>query len=490
MKKWLRYAFFGLCGMLGATLWQGWQLESRQPHPAVLVSVPPVDPELAVQRLSEALQAPSVSYQAPTPDQLLQAKQAFGQLHQRLKSHFPRAFQQLKTIKSKTFGHSLLLQWPGSNVQLKPILWAAHQDVVPVENPQSWQQPPFSGQLDSQFVWGRGALDDKGSLWAILEAVEAALKAGFQPQHSLYLAFGADEEVSGQGAQAMAAHLQAQGVQLEGVLDEGMVVVPGSMMGLQPPVALIGIAEKGYLTVGLKVEAPGGHASMPAQETAVDILAQALTRLRDHPLPARLEGPAAELFDWLAPEMSGLQKWVLANRTLFAPLLLRQLSDKPSTSALIRTSMAPTMLKGSPKENVLAAQAEAVINLRILPGDTPEGILAHFEQAIHDPRVQLIKLSGADSRPASPVSSTQSLFFKQIAQTARAVFPGCLAAPSLVLAATDSRYYQALAENVYRFQPVYLEPEDLDRLHGKDERIAKKAHLTAIQFYQQLLQQL
>ncbi len=484
LKKGLWFAFLALCGLLGACFWNLSQLTSLQPQPASLTEKIPFDEKQAITHFAEALRFPTVSHQTQLPE----TEQAFQDLRKHLQASFPQVFAQFKI---KTFDQGLLLYWPGQNAAIKPILLAAHLDVVPVEAPQNWQQPPFSGQVDQQFIWGRGALDDKNTALALLEACESLLSQQWQPQRGFYLALGQDEEIGGQkGAAQMAQYLRQSGVQLEAVLDEGLAIVPGSMIGMKPRVALVGIAEKGYLTVELKVEQAGGHASMPQAETAVDILAQALIKSRQSPLPARLSGPASELFKWLNPEMQGLRKFALANLWIFEPILIQQLQGKPSTNAMIRTTMAPTMLSASPKENVLAASASALINLRVLPGDTPEQILAHFNQVIDDRRVQVQSLKGGFGGLASRVSSTQSPFFNSLTQTIRQVFPDAVVAPSLVLAATDSRHYEDLSENTYRFMPVPLSVSDLDRIHGKDERLARGDYLRSIVFFQNLIKKL
>ncbi|MGV3524015.1 MAG: M20 family peptidase [Candidatus Sericytochromatia bacterium] len=486
MRLWMTWAAGLLLAVAVATLSVlGFNLarfQSRQP-PSQAATVPDFADQGAVQRLAEALKLPTISAEMPA------RASAFDALHRLLARSYPTLY---RSLKPERLGHSLLIHWPGTDPRPgSAVLLAAHLDVVPVEQPESWQQPAFAGKIADGYIWGRGSLDDKNSALALLEAIEAALKAGQRPQRSIYIALGEDEEVGGaRGAQRMAALLKQRGVQLEAVLDEGLVIVPGSMIGLQPPVALNGIAEKGYLTLALRVEQAGGHSSMPPRDTAVDLLSRALTRLHDQPLPARLAGPAAGLFDWLGPEMPLARRLALANRALFGSLLLQQLDQSPATSALIRTTVAPTVLKGSPKDNVLAARAEAVINLRVLPGDSLALIQAHFKRVIADSRVQISVLSPPEMARASRVSRTDSAFFGTLSTSIRQIFPEALIAPSLVLAATDSRHYEGVARDIYRFQPVALTAEDLARLHGRDERISVTGYLNSIRFYQQLLAQL
>jgi carboxypeptidase PM20D1 len=484
----LRYGTFALLGLLGASLWQWNQLHSLQPpaaQPTVALlkgEVPSAFQQQALQRLSQAIQTPTISRQSASPLEQAQTQNAFDMLHAQFQKNYPLIYRQLSPQR---MGNSLLIDWPGQSKSA--VLLAAHLDVVPAEA-DAWEQGPFSGALVGGYVWGRGTLDDKSTALAILEATERLLASGFKPRQDIYIALGEDEEIGGaQGAMRMAADLKAKGVNLAGVLDEGMLVVPGSMVGMEKPVALVGLAEKGYLTLELKVSQAGGHSSMPARETAVDILAQALVRLRQSPLPPRLNAPADQLFAWLAPEMKGFQRWALANLWLTESLLISQLQNKPATAALIQTTVAPTMLSASAKENVLASKASAVLNLRVLPGDTPEHILSHYQQAINDERVQIETRSASFSGVSSAVSSTAAPLFGQLTQTIKQTFPEALVAPSLVLAATDSRHYEGLSENIYRFQPLYLEPEDLDRLHGHNERISALAYLKSIGFFEQLL---
>ena len=157
----------------------------------------------------------------------------------------------------------MLYTWPGSNPKLQPMLLMAHQDVVAVApgTEKDWSVDSFSGVVKDGFVWGRGAWDDKGNLMAQLEAVEMLLASGYQPQRTVYLAFGADEEIGGlRGAARIAALLKERKVRLELVLDEGLLITDGIMPGLKQPAALIGVAEKGYLSVVLKMSATPGHA--------------------------------------------------------------------------------------------------------------------------------------------------------------------------------------------------------------------------------------
>jgi carboxypeptidase PM20D1 len=450
-----------------------------QVEPAPLVAVDRGAPE----RLAGAIRFRSVSYQEAAR---LDAGEFLG-LHRYLEARFPRVHQALAHEVVATY--SLLFTWKGRDEGASPVLLLSHLDVVPVESgsENSWTYPPFAGRIADGHVWGRGAMDDKVGVLGLLEAVETLLGAGFAPRRSVYLAFGHDEEVGGEhGAFAIAALLRDRKISPEFVLDEGLTVTEGIVPGVTPPVALVGIAEKGYLSVELVVQSEGGHSSTPPPETAVGILATAIHDLERRQLPTGIEGAARKLFDFIGPEMGLANRVALANLWLFGPLVERRLAAAPATNALIRTTTAPTIIEGSVKENVLPARARAVVNFRIRPGDSVQGVLDHVRAVVDDPRVAVTALQTTVSEP-SPESSVTSEAFATIGRTIRQVFSGALVAPSLVLGATDSRHYASLTAEVYRFLPFRMRPEDIRRPHGIDERISVEDYARAVRFYAQLI---
>ncbi len=343
-----------------------------------------IDRAALVKRLSEAIRFKTLSLQEPAhsnPDEFLQ-------LHAFIDRSFPRLHQSLN--KETVGGYSLLYTWLGKDKRLKPLLLMAHMDVVPVEaaTESSWHQPPFSGRVADGFIWGRGAMDNKASVMGLLEAVEHLLESGFEPQRTVYLAFGHDEEIGGNdGAAKIAGLLHSRGVELEYVLDEGLNIFNGIVPGISAPVALIGVAEKGYLTLQLTAESPGGHSSAPSEHTAITVISRSLQRLEARPFPTRLSEPTREMFEFLGPEMSWTKRLALANLWLFDPLLKNQLTRSPLTNALVRTTMTPTIFHAGVKENALPTKASAVINLRLAPGETVAGAIAHVRAAIDDPSV-------------------------------------------------------------------------------------------------------
>jgi carboxypeptidase PM20D1 len=472
-------------GMLLAVLFvRTERFTSRQIHvePAQEQEVV-VNAQDAAQHLAATLRFRTVSFQEGT--QL--PREEFLGLHRYLEGTFPKLHAVL--ARETVADYSLLYAWKGSDAGLRPLVLMAHQDVVPVEpgTEKLWAYPPFDGRIAEGYIWGRGSMDDKACLAAILEAVEKLVGEGFRPRRTIYLAFGHDEEVGGQeGARAVAELLGSRGIRPEMVLDEGGVVIQSGALPIARPVALVGVAEKGYLSLELTVQTEGGHSSAPPAHTAVGILSAAITNLESHPFPGSLRGPAREMFEYLGPEMPFTRRLVFANLWLFGRLVERRLEASPASSALVRTTTAPTIIEGGVKDNVLPNKARAVVNFRILPGDSIASVLAYVRQVINDPRVQVQPLSGFRAEP-SPVSSTDSPAFAMLMRTVRQVFPDAVVAPMLVIGGTDARYYAQLTESDYRFDPFRATDQDLTRVHGTNERIAVENYVSAVKFYIQLI---
>ena len=442
----------------------------------------PIDKNAVAEHLSRAVQFQTVSYGDPSKvDQ-----QAFIGLHDYLKETFPNLHHTL--TQESVGGLSLLYTWKGSDPSLKPVLMMAHQDVVPVASgtEDRWTQPPFSGRIADGFIWGRGSMDDKGNLMSLVEAIEFLVKEGFHPRRTLMLASGADEEVGGSGARQTAALLASRGVQLEFVIDEGGSIVEGMVPGVRAPVALIGVAEKGYASLDLTVSGAGGHSSMPPPHTAIGVLSRALYHLEQHPMPARFAGLAEEMLARLAPAAALPFRAVYANLWLFAPIVEPQLARVPTSNASIRTTTAETIVRGGVKDNVLPTEASAVVNFRILPGDTVQNVIDHVRDAIGDPGVKITVEPGAHD--PSIISPADNDAFRTVQRTILEMFPEvAVVSPYLMLGATDSRSYQIVARNIYRFTPTVMEPDDFERIHGTNERMSIDAYARSIAFFVQLI---
>jgi carboxypeptidase PM20D1 len=478
----LALLFAAIGALAGVLLFNVATHSSRQTQVTAATRVA-VDEQGAAARLGEAIRFQTISnFLNPDAD-----ADALRGLQAHLAKSFPAFHAAAK--HEVVASYSLLYTWEGSDPKATPIALLAHQDVVPVApgTAKDWQQPPFDGVIADGFIWGRGSWDDKGNLYAMLEAAEQMSKAGFRPKRTIYFAFGHDEEVGGtRGAKAIAAQLASRGVRLEFVLDEGLMITEGLVKGLDKPAALIGVAEKGYATLVLTAHATPGHSSMPPRETAIGMMSAALARLEDHRLPMQVRGAVAEMFDTLAPEMQGFSRVVLSNLWLFKPLVLREFEKNGPSEATVRTTTALTIFNAGDKDNVLPGNAEATVNFRLIPGDTQASVTDHVRRTIANDRIS-IEPSPGNADP-TPVTATSGEPFRALNRTIREIFPDVIVAPGLMVATTDSRHYTGLTDTILRFTPVRANADDLKRFHGTNERLSIEGYADMIRFYRRLIE--
>ena len=455
---------------------------SNQPSEAT-VEVITVDKDTAVAHLSRALQIKSISH----ADESRFDPAPFLSFNEMLEQSFPSVHQTLERKMINTY--SLLYKWPGSDPSLKPFVLLAHSDVVPIEpgTEDKWKYGAFSGEVADGHIWGRGTMDMKGVLMSLMEATEAVVKTDFKPKRTLYLAFGHDEEIGGSaGAGKIVEYLKQQGVQLAFTLDEGMLILDKTLSPTKKQLAVVGLAEKGFVTLELNAKGKGGHSSMPPPKTTLGTLSRAIVALEETQMPASLTGAAGHFFDTIARDFPFAQKMMFANLWLFESLLLDQLVKSNVTSAMVRTTTAPTIIKGGVKENVLPSQAQALVNFRILPGNTVSDVVEHAKKVINDPNVEITKYLGRGTSP-SPVAEVNSESFKLIRRTIHQVFPGVTSTPGLVTAGTDSKHYVQISDNNYRFAPMTVGSTDVSRIHGTNERIKVEGYVKMIQYHAQLI---
>jgi carboxypeptidase PM20D1 len=367
------------------------------------------------------------------------------------------------------------------------MILLAHFDVVPPGDTTRWAKGPFSGFNDGTFIWGRGTLDDKAEMISILEVVEKLLSEGYQPDRTIYLSFGHDEEIGGlRGGRNIANALKERGVEAEYVLDEGMPVTIGIVPMIKHPVALIGTSEKGYLSVKLIVEMEGGHSSTPERESALIVLNKAVYRLVNKQMKATISAPIEDFIRYIGPEMPFYAKVIFANKWIFKSILLNIYQGTRSGNALIRTTTAPTIMQAGTKDNIIPVKAEAVINFRILPGESSSNVLEHIEKVVADKRVKIVPFEEERSEPV-PVSPTEVPAFSNILLSLRQVYSEAAIAPTMMLASSDSKHFTVLTKNIYRFSPIIITLEDMARIHGLNERTKIEDFRKGIGFYYQLI---
>ncbi len=452
--------------------------------PVVAATPIPLNQDGALQRFIGAIQIPTESQTGQTPDQV-----AMQKFRDYLVASFPKVHSTMQ--REVLPDGALIYTWTGRDPSAKPVVLMGHFDVVPAatETLSQWKHQPYSGDNADGFIWGRGTVDDKIHVLSLLEAAETLIGRGFTPARTILFCFGDDEENGGDyGAVNIVKTLKARNVQPQFVIDEGGLIVNGIVPGLAHPLALIGTAEKGFVNLDLKTQGAGGHSSEPPNHTAIGELGKALGRLEDHQFHASLPIVLHDQYTAIAPYLPFSKRLVLANLWLFKPLIVQLgLRDK-TTAGNFRTTIAEDMISGGFKDNALPTSAKAVINFRILPGETADTVVEHVRKAIDDPAVTIVDESAGKPRNPSPVSPLDSDGYRTLTTTIHQLFPDAVVVPNLLNAATDSTYYTALTPNVYRFLAVELDPSTLSIIHGINERVAPDKYLKTVQFMAQLMQ--
>jgi carboxypeptidase PM20D1 len=441
--------------------------------------VTPVEvPDLALERFQTSITFPTVSY----IEKEKRDTAAFLGLLNHLAESYPLVEQNLeKTIINQ---YSLLYKWKGKNPNAKAVVMMAHLDVVPVDEstPEAWDAPPFSGEIKDGIIYGRGTMDDKINVIALLEAAELLIKEGFQPAQDIYFSFGHDEEIGGkEGAKEIAEYLAEKNTDIAFAIDEGGLIAEDMVAGFSRPLALVNVGEKGFVSFKLTIQTDGGHSSDPPPDNTIGSLARAIVKLEESQFEYEMTPLVEEQLNAIG---SGFDQFTyrmaFANLWLFKPFLLKSINA--------HTTIAPTMISGGVKDNVIPTQASAVVNFRIMSGGSVEGVRQHIIQTIDDDRIEIEPISNVDE--PSPVSETQSASFKIIEKTIVQLFPDAVVAPGLLGAGTDSKHFIGVADNVYRFYPTRINPTNRTGFHGNNEHISVENYFETIQFNYQLIRNL
>ena len=449
----------------------------------LLLSVASLQAGPASENLAAAVRFATISHQ----DRNQIDEQAFLGLHAFLRKTYPQAFAKLEVKVINDL--SLVLIWRGSDAALKPVLFTAHMDVVPVEpgTEADWTHPAFDGVIENGVIYGRGTLDDKLGVISLLEAVERLLTQGYVPTRSVVFAFGHDEEVSGvQGAGEIARYLQEEGFYFDWMVDEGGMMFKDNPLVPGAQVALIGVAEKLYLTLIFRVEGEGGHSSRPPRITTIGRLAAAVKKVEDNPFPARIVPPIDAMLERMAPHVDFPQSFLFDNLWLSDWLIARIMASNPTTASFVQTTTALTMFNAGVKENVIPQMAEARINFRLLPGDSAEMVIARVTELVDDPAVEITR--AAQTARQAPVAEIDGAGFVKVSRAVEAVYPGTLVLPYMLPATTDVRHYLDLADNHYRFHGALIGMEQGAQIHGTDEQLAVASFERTVDIAVQMVQ--
>lgn len=465
----------------------------------------PVKNDSALIRFSKGIKIPTVSTGSLgefnyTP---------FDEFKEYLKTSYPLVYQNTENFEVNKYG--LVFRLKGSNPALEPILFLSHMDVVPpgdadVKNKEEnifrpddkvlppvskvaedWDYSPFAGVVANGRIYGRGAIDMKGMLFSLMESMNNLIKSKLTPQRDIYLAFGFDEEVGGQkGAIQIADYFKKKGLKFDAVYDEGgLIMQKGSVAGIDSDVAVIGCAEKGFLSAKIKVKGLGGHSSMPPMESAIGKTAVIMQRLENDQMKPVITPLIKEFFDNIGGAMPFTSRLAIANQWLLKPVLLSQLTKNNTTNALVRTTTALTMMKGSDGTNVLSPEVEFVVNFRLLPGNTVKDVREHIAKVTQGFDVEVEEID--NTREASKISPTNTKAYQLIQAGIKEIHPGAIVTPYLTMAGTDAAKYEIVSKNVYRFMPIKINSSEQQSLHSTNEYLSIENYLKMIHYFEYMM---
>lgn len=436
-----------------------------------------VDYDRVVESLREMIRFRTVSSAEPANEDAAE----FDKFRAYLAERYPRLAEHCSPERIGRCG--VLYTWRGKSSE-RPTVLMAHYDVVPADG-EGWDEPPFDAVLKDGVIWGRGALDTKVTLCAVMEAAEQLIGEGFVPENDIYLAFSGEEEPAGPSAGDIVTALAERGVRPALVLDEGGAVVTGAFPGVKQPCALIGTAEKGQLRIALEAESKGGHASSPPPQTIVGELAEAVCEVDMSPAPFMMTPPVEQMLDTLGRHSSFGMRLVLANLNIFKPVLdIVCQASGGELNALMRTTCAATQMSGSPENNVLPAKASVGFNLRVINGESCAEAEERIREAVSNPDITVRRLYAAEP---SKFSETSGEAWDRLTDAVKRTWPKAVVSPYLMLAASDSRHYDRISRNVYRFCPLELSKEERATIHGVNERIPTWKAVKCAEFYVRLI---
>ncbi|MBK5200580.1 MAG: M20/M25/M40 family metallo-hydrolase [Spirochaetaceae bacterium] len=436
------------------------------------------DSEEPINILTGAIKYKTISYKDPS----LTDWKEFDKFHDYLKESFPLTFEKLSYPCDSP--NNLIFKFEGQDKSVKPLLLIAHQDVVPA-NEAGWDTPPFEGIKKDGYLYGRGSFDVKILVISILQSFEELLRKNEKPARTVFSAFGCDEESSGDnGATKISEQFEKEGINFEMVLDEGGAVAEDYIKGIDKPITAIGIAEKGYLDLKLTRVKNGGHSSTPNFPTAMGEIASAIEKIEKNQMKPRITKPIKDLIHNLglsAPFGMGV---LFLNQGLTSPIIKKAFSGGQTTSALIRTTITPTMMSGSNAANIIAKESWALLNCRVLPGDSDEVIIKYIKKIINNDN---IKITVVNYKEPSPISTINTEAWNTLKNTIKRTFPDSITTSFLMMGGTDAKHYHNVCDNIYRFEPCQMNQSEIAKMHNDNERMSFDNIHNATKFYLDLI---
>ena len=430
--------------------------------------------QLYSESLAELIRCETVSHE----DQ--KDKTKFYTFQKLLRKQFPNLFS---NCDHEDFNGSLLLRWKGSGAG-DPVMLMSHHDVV--EASGNWTYPPFSGTIAKGKLWGRGTLDTKTSLWAMLQAAEELMKEGFMPNRDIYFVSACTEETDGSGAKQISEELYLRGIRFALVLDEGGMILEEPIGGAKGLFAMIGLGEKGCADLKFIARSSGGHASTPGKNTPLVRLGKFMASVEKEDLfRADMHPVIQEMLRRIASTMPQPLKFILGHPEWFKKWLLKLMPEVSDTAgAMLKTTLAFTMAKGSEGSNVLPQEAWVMGNMRYSHHQGGEDSIAAVQRLAEKYDIETVVVEPGF---ASAMSDHESEGFRLVERAVAAVFPGVIASPCLMTGASDSRFMGGICDTCIRFAPIYATDKQMDGIHGIDENIHLSALAPAVDFYKYIL---
>ena len=446
-----------------------------------------VDVDRFIKNLSDAIKIPTIANR----DESIVDWSTFDDFHAFLEKAYPLIHENLEKQVIST--RSLMYHWKSEHPEKEPICLLSHQDVVPVTpgTEEDWKFPAFGGEVAEGFLWGRGAIDMKNHLIGVMEAVETLLEEGYVPERDVYLCFGHNEEVMAEdetcGADCMMRWFKEKGIKLDSVLDEGGAILEAKVdKVIDGHLAGVGIAEKGHVDFEISVNAKGGHSSQPPKHSALGELSRIICKLENNQFKAELTPQLYSLFNEIGKNTTYPVRCVMSNLPVLKPLITKICSNIPPVASMMRTTTAVTMSNGSPAPNVLPQKASAVVNFRIMPGQTIDDVEKHIRKCA-GPKAEIRLISGKNP---SKISPTDSRAFKVIEEICKSMDPKAIVAPYLVMGGTDARQYEDVCDNIYRYSPFLMDTALLLTTHGTNERIPVSSLEDGVAFFKRYIRAL
>ena len=406
----------------------------------------------------------------------------FEEFRDLLAQLFPHIFG---ACEVRRFPNGIVLHWKGADALKSPVLFMNHHDVV--EASDGWTHAPFSGEIADGRLWGRGTLDDKGGLWAMLQAADELAEEGFAPKRDVWFSSASTEETNGVGAAEIAGWFRENGVRFEMCFDEGGMILREPISGAKGTFAMIGVGEKGTADLKFIARSNGGHASTPGKDTPLVRLGKFMAAVeRSHIFTVELSPTVCEMFRRLAPTMGAAGK-ILKQPERYAPLLKRVVPElSPAAAALVKTTVAFTMAQGSAGANVLPREAWVVGNMRF---SHHQGQQASFRAIEKLAKKYDIAMEVLDPGFPSRLTDYNGTAFRLAERAVRQVFPGVETAPYIMTGASDSRFFDSVCCQCIRFLPFFIDERQMASVHGTDENVNLSALAPAVDWYRYLMRE-